>query len=249
MKRIIALIIVFFSIIIYQGSAQKFTKLAEIPINTTELEKTLQYVSTQLIFQSRQQTDFHYTYDLGEILKPVLDTIKTKDKSKIVFVFENQLGQSVMANYSEIDNLLTNMPAVLMYGKKVKKAGDSLLLGDDKDGNVDLTQLEEQFAQYSTKKRLHLQIRNISVAERARILSDATIIFPKDLRTDRWISGVDKITIYKYTSDRVEKEVPNTGQSDEVEQDNQKVRPERPAKPERQPRPERPAKPDRPQKK
>jgi hypothetical protein len=242
MKRIIALIIVLFSIIIYSGSAQSFVKIAEIPINTTELEKTLQYVSTQLIFQSRQQTDFHYTYEINEILKPVIDTIKTKDKPRLVFVFENQLGQSVMANYSEIENLLTNLPAVLMYGKKVQKVGDSLLLGDGKDSNVDLTQLEEQFAQFGTKKRLHLQIKNISVAEKARILSDATVIFPKDLRTDRWISGVDKITIYKYSSDRVEKEVPNTGETEGVEQNNRQIKPEKPTKPERPDRPQRPQK-------
>jgi|GEM_PF-3614631 len=253
MKRIICLIIVFFTIINFL-EAQNFTKIAEIKINTTELEKTLQYVSTQLIFQSRQQTDFHYSYDVTEIIKPVIDTIKKKDKSKLVFVFENQLGQSVTANYSEFDNLLTNLPAVLMYGKEVKKVGDSLVMGDDKEGNVDLSELEAQFAQFGTKKRLHLQIKNISPAEKARILTDATIIFPKDMRADRWISGVDKITVYKFTSDRVEKDVPDTGQSDEsIEQTSpnkreKPVRPERPAKKERPPRPERPAKPENPAK-
>ncbi len=245
MKRIIALIIVFIALNNF-ADAQKFSKIAVIAINTDELSKTLQYQSTQLIFQSRQKTDFHYSYDAMEIIKPVIDTIKTKDKSKLVFVFENQLGQSVMASYGEFDNLMTSIPAVLMYGKELKSVEDTLHLGDGEDGNVDLSALEAQFAQYGTKKRLHLQIKNITVAEKTRILNDATIIFPKDLRTDRWISGVDKITIYKYSSDRVEQEIPEVEQTDETTDEQVKperpVRPERPAKKERPPRPERPKK-------
>jgi hypothetical protein len=234
MKRIIALIIVFLALINF-AEAQKFTKIAEININTTELDKIYESQLTQLIFQSRQQTDFHYSFEVTDILKPVVDTIKTKDKSKLVFVFENQLGQSVTANYGEFDKLLTNLPAILISGKEVKKVGDSLMLGDDKDGNVDLSDLEAQFAHFGTKKKLHLQIKQITVAEKTRILTDATIIFPKDMRTDRWISGVDKITIYKYSSDRIEQQVPEIGQEEGVAPTSQ-TKPERPPKKEKTPK-------------
>ncbi|MFH1050066.1 MAG: hypothetical protein V1779_03935 [bacterium] len=248
MKRIIALIIVLLAINNF-AEAQKFSKIAEIKINTDELSNTLQYQSTQLIFQSKQKTDFHYSYDVMDIIKPLIDTIKTKDKPKLVFVFENQLGQSVMAGYSEFDNLITSLPAVLMYGKELKKIGDSLLLGDNKDGDVDMGELEEQFAQYGSKKRLHLQIKTITVAEKARILTDATIIFPKDLRTDRWISGVDKITIYKFTSDRVEQEIPETEKTEEAVEQSEPTKREKPVRPERPAKKERPVRPERPQRK
>ena len=74
MKRIILLIIVFLAIN-NLSEAQKFSKIAEIKINTDELSKTLQYQSTQMIFQSKQKTDFHYSYDIMDIIKPAIDSL------------------------------------------------------------------------------------------------------------------------------------------------------------------------------
>ena len=201
MKRIISSIIVFI-ISINFGISQEFIKIAEVEINTGELAKITKYQSTQFIFKSKQKTDFHLTFDLMDIIKPYINNIETKDKPKLIFIFENPQGESVTAPYSEFDDLITNLPAVLMYDKKLKKIGDSLILGD-KDGEVDFSELEEQISQFTSKKRLHLQIKTIPVSEKKRMLQNATIIFPKDLNTERWINGIDKIKIFKYESDRI----------------------------------------------
>ncbi|MFC2130553.1 hypothetical protein ACFLSQ_03885 [Bacteroidota bacterium] len=202
MKRIISLIIVFI-ISINFGIAQEFIKIAEVEINTGELAKTTKYQSTQFIFKSKQKTGFHLTFDVMDLIQSHINNIESKDKPKLIFIFENPMGESVTAAYSEFDNLLTNLPAVLMYDKTLKKVGDSLVLGDNEEGDVDFTELEEQISQFSSKKRLHLQIKTIPVSEKTRMLQDATIIFPKDLNTDRWINGIDKIKIFKYESGRI----------------------------------------------
>ena len=197
MKRIISLIIVFLSVINFSIS-QDFTKIAEFKLDTKELAKTIPYQSTQFIFQSKQKTDFHYAFDLIDIIKPHIESVALKDRKKLVFVLENENGESVTAAYSEFDILLTNSPAVLLSDEVKIKTSDSLVL-EEKEGDIDMSEIEG-LSQFATRRRIFLQIKNIPVPEKQRMLQNATVIFTKDLNSERWINGVNMIKVFKYES-------------------------------------------------
>ncbi len=199
MKRLILLFIVIlmsFDLSI----AQDLEKIAEIKINTVELAKKVNFQSTKFIFRSKQSTGYHLAFDFADILKPYLKGLSKKDKLNLVIVAENENGESVTATYADIDMSLTSMPAVLIYHKVAVK--DSITL-QEKNGKMDMSELDEDIANLTTRRRIHLQIKRVPVAEKIRIMNDATLIFPKDINTERWINGIDLVKIYKYKSQRV----------------------------------------------
>jgi len=199
MKRLILLFIVFL-IFFNLSYSQDLEKIADIKINTIELAKKINYQSTKFIFRSKQSTRYHLAFDFADILKPYIKGLSKKDKMNLVIVAENEKGESVTATYADIDISMTSMPAVLIYHKVAVK--DSITL-HEKDGKMDLSELDEDIANLTTRRRIHLQIKRIPVAEKIRIMKDATLIFPKDMCTERWINGINLVKIYKYKSNIV----------------------------------------------
>lgn len=199
MKRLMLLFIVI--LISFDLSfAQDLEKIAEIKINTVELAKKVNYQSTKFIFRSKQNTGYHLAFDFVDILKPYLKGLSKKDKLNLLIVAENNKGESITATWADIDRLMTSMPAVLIYHKVVVK--DSITL-QEKNGKMDMSELDEDIANLTTRRRIFLQIKRIPVAEKIRIMKDATLIFPKDISTERWINNIDLVKIYKYKSNQI----------------------------------------------
>ena len=178
---------------------QDLELVAEIPVNTQELVNNVVNRKTQFEFRSKQKTDFVTTMYVQDIIKPHLK-VPASEYNRLVVVFENPQGQSVVAGYSEFDPLLTVVPAVLVAKHDVQKKSKVVLSDDELD--VDMSEVEALFAGDGPKLKIGLQIKTIPLADKEKMELDATIIFPKDLNTDRWINNIDVIKIYKYIPKR-----------------------------------------------
>lgn len=220
MKSIIIIIIVFISLN-YTSFSQNMIKIADFNINTQELSKNIQCQMTQFIFRSKQKTSFHAAYDVLDIVKPYIDTIDRSLMNNLVLVFENPDRQAVIASYSDIDKLLTSMPAVLMYDRTAKSL-DTNSINTEEINDSEISELDEQLSGFSRKRRIHLQMKTIPVSEKTRMVRDATIVFPADLNTDRWINGIDRIIIFKYKTDRIPPVPEEEEQTEETDKKSKK---------------------------
>lgn len=212
MKSLIYIIIVLittFNIIIAQEViveyavpviVQDLELIAEIPVNTQELVSKVVNRKTQFEFRSKQKTDFVTTMYVQDIIKPHLK-VPASEYNSLLVVFENPQGQSVVAGYSEFDPLLTSIPAVLVAKTDGVEKKSKVVLSDD-ELDVDMSEVEALFAGDGPKLKIGLQIKTIPISDKEKMELDATIIFPKDLNTDRWINNIDVIKIYKYIPKR-----------------------------------------------
>ena len=194
MKRIISIFIVLIISVNYSYS-QNFKELTTIKVNTNELKDNVPYQSTQFVLKTKQSTDYIFTFNITDIIKSYISKISKEKLNSAVIVFINKDGQTLTTTYNEFDSENTRVPAVITLKKAENKMGDSITI-QEVDGDIDLSELDETFSHFATRTRVGLQISSLDKKTLAQLSKDATLVFPNDMTTDRWLSEITEIKIY-----------------------------------------------------
>jgi hypothetical protein len=102
----------------------------------------------------------------------------------------------VLSSY-DLSKLNNHNPLLLLADKEVSSLGDTLVIGEDELLKIEDNQLLETELNSVLDVTYQLNTQNLNKATISKYFKPSSIIFPFDLKTDRWISDIKSITIYK----------------------------------------------------
>jgi hypothetical protein len=195
MRRLV-IIIFLAALCISRAEEYDFTHVKDIEINTGRFADDIRYFSTQFYLRNRQRVGKHNCFNIFDIIKQYTPG---EPNSRIVVVAESP-NRSVVFGLDEIDPKITIIPAILVFDELTGSVGDTVTAPDKKGmpkGNVDLQPVKQEFAQ-AVMRKIHLQLRSISPANKEKYFKDNTLMFPQDRSTGRWMTNVKRLRIYRF---------------------------------------------------
>jgi hypothetical protein len=194
MRRLVIIIFLAATVIAKAGEP-KFVHIADIEINTAKFAQEIRYFSTRFYLRNRQPAGKHNCFNLIDIVRSKLPESADGD----YFIVACSNNDRIVFGLDEIDPQITIIPAVLVFDELTGSIGDTVTAYDQKNkpkGKVDLGPVKQEFAQ-AVMRKIHLQLRAISPADKKKYLTNNTILFPQDKSTGRWLPEVEKLKIYK----------------------------------------------------
>ncbi|MFN3194767.1 MAG: hypothetical protein ACE364_02325 [Chlorobiota bacterium] len=182
MKNTLLIISVFMMVV----TALSFEKVKTIDLNSSN-------------FTNKDQLRINFRYNNSKISTnhaiEIDDLIDLCESCFAVITYQN--GNTKILSSYDLSKLNNHNPLLLIADKKVSSLGDTLVIGEDELLKLEDNQLLETELNSVLDVTYQLNTQNLNKAMISKYFKPASIIFPFDLKTDRWISDIKSITIYK----------------------------------------------------
>ncbi|MFP4370212.1 MAG: hypothetical protein ACOC2K_03075 [Bacteroidota bacterium] len=196
-KLLIALVFIFLALPQSLFSDATLKEIVTISADPVKLNEKYDYASTEFFLANKQNAGKFYSFELLEILDNELKG-QNIDTDRLVIVAENSKGRKLVFTYNDLSGDIAPIKPVLLYGQVTGSIGDTIKV-QDIEGQKGMVDLEEVIKEtdIAVRKRIYLQLRSFPEAEKKRLFTHGTIIFPIDATPRRWIEGVRKMTVYE----------------------------------------------------
>lgn len=112
-------------------------------------------------------------------------------------VIEYENGKTKVLSSYDLSKYNNHNPLLLIEDKEVSSLGDTLVIGEDVLLEIENSELLDTELNSILDVTYQLNTQNLDKMNISKYFKPSSIIFPFDLKTDRWISDVKSITIYK----------------------------------------------------
>lgn len=180
-------------------TAQDFRNVATIEVNTYEFAEKFEYNANHFVTAKKKIIDKSFTFNLIDILSHYTKEISEEDYKHLFVVAVDADGKKSAFSYLECTPEVSQIVPQLFYTKAARSISgvrDTLRIYDvEGTQETNKNQLRSEFATMFVGK-IYLQMKNISDEEKKLYFSDASLIFPQDATTKRWLSNVKFLKIY-----------------------------------------------------
>ncbi|MDA3844052.1 MAG: hypothetical protein PF588_06765 [Candidatus Kapabacteria bacterium] len=178
-------------------SAQTMREVAVIDVNPQKLMEQHNDYYTEF-FTSRKRTICKYhCIDLKDVVKPYTTKLSKFELKNLIVVAESFSGDQITASFADFNKDIVYVPPVLLFDDVRDDVEDTVFFFDKEGevGTVDLSGLDAELRKIRLRS-IHMQIKNISSAEKSRLFTDRALIFPQDKSTSRWIGNVKYLRLF-----------------------------------------------------
>ncbi len=156
-------------------------------------EKYQTQVTTDYLLSNSRLIGSYWTIDFQEVISKYLENGNDD------FLIQIEDTQGNLSNYSinSFCNYVNAISPQIIVDKSNYRRGDTITINDG--SNINISQFADELEQQTrniTKKRIKLQITNISNDEK-KFFAPNSLIFPTDKTPRRWIRNINKIKIYR----------------------------------------------------
>ena len=112
-------------------------------------------------------------------------------------VITHKDGNTTVLSSYDLSKLNNHNPLILIADKEVSSLGDTLVIDEDSMLKMEENYLLETQLNSIFDVTYQLNTESLNDNQIKQYFKPSSLIFPFDLKTDRWISDIESITIYK----------------------------------------------------
>jgi hypothetical protein len=170
----------------YSYSKENFTLVKEIDLNTlntnSKKRMTIEFKSGKKLISKSKAIDIN---EIIEICDNCFAEIQDKN-GRLYYISNNDLNKQI-----------NNQQALLLFDDEFSSLGDTLVIGEDDLSKLEGNKLLNVELGSMTNATYGLNSKNWSNDNKNKYFRPYTLVFPFDNNTNRWITDIRKIRIFK----------------------------------------------------
>lgn len=178
-------------------SAQTMKEVAVIDVDPAKLVDKHDDYYTEFYTSKKRRICKYYCIDLNDVLKPYTKDLSAADLRNLIVVAETSTGETMTTSFADFNDKIVRIAPMIIYSDIRSGIGDTVEFWDKEGtkGIVNLDGLDDELRK-TRLRRIYLQIKKISKADKKRAFQERSIVFPQDQSTDRWIADVKYLKLY-----------------------------------------------------
>ena len=175
-------------------------QIASIDVADSIIFSKYKYNTIEIALSNKQSLGRYRSFKISDIIEGYIKNIPHGERKNLLIIAENAAGETTEATYHEFDDRIVRLQPIIVYNKVTNILGDTIEVYDVEGikGKVDLDMVEEEVSALAAE-RFYLQFSDLPEARRRDYLTKGGLIFLQDQSYSRWLDGVIRLKIYKFT--------------------------------------------------
>lgn len=165
--------------------------LLKDPINNVTI-----YYPTEFILSNKKSVAKVYSLDLIELLESKILSLGNGNLRNKGLIIKDKSKNNTIVSFAEIQQEISVIPPMIVFDRVRGRVGDTVKVQDHGMGDFEFADIDAELSK-STKKKVYLQLKNMTAKDQQKYFSTISVVFPTDKSVLRWIHNVEEIIVFE----------------------------------------------------